>query len=111
MAEDGALTWSSSPVWIVLVGASFGGFFVFGFVASHDPVGKVFCAGLLTGLLYLCLYLVVYQVTLDPRGELKFRSLIGTRRTQLSEVDDVRLRSEHFEVRYGAGGLAHFDAN
>jgi hypothetical protein len=46
---------------------------------------------------------------------LKFRSLIGTRRTQLSEVDDVRLRSElgqeYFAVRYGAGGLAHFDAN
>jgi hypothetical protein len=66
MAEDEALTWSSSPVRIILVGAPFGGFFVFGFVASHDPVGKIFCAGLLAGLLYLCLHLVVYQVNVGP---------------------------------------------
>src|SRR5690242_1384288 len=54
MAEDEALRWSSSPVGIILVAAPFGGFFVWGLLASHNPVGEVFSAGLLAGLLYFC---------------------------------------------------------
>ena len=65
MAEDEALRWSSSPVGFILRAAPFGGVFVWGLLASHNPVGEVFSAGLLAGLLYFCLYLWVYQVTLD----------------------------------------------
>jgi len=115
MADHEALKWSSSPAPIVLAGAAFGGFFVFGLLASHTPVGQLCCAASLAGLLYVCFYLWVYEVTLDSRGEVKFRSLAGTRRTQLAEIDDIRLRSDlgrhYVVVRYGAGGLAHFAAN